>query len=288
MSKTQPLIAVVTGGSRGAGRGVAIALGRHGCKVYITGRTTKTGEAPLPGTIYETAEAVTAAGGEGIGVQVDHSDDAQVKAFFDRIQKDEGRLDILVNNAAMVHSASTEPGNFWEKPVEVGDLFDVGLRSSYVATYYAVPMMIAQGSGLIAFTSSSGAAHYMLGPAYGAHKAGMDKLAADMAIDLEGTGVSTVSIWMGGLLTERVLQLIESNPEKFGPMKKMMETPELTGEVIWSLVNDSALSDYNGKTVIGADMAKHYGIREPDGHQPKSYRELYGIEPHPQYDRVVR
>src|SRR5438477_11606659 len=100
---TNPCIAIVTGASRGAGRGIAIALGTHGCTVYVTGRSQKPGDHALPGTIYETAEAVTAAGGKGIAVRCDHADDEQVKALFEQVEAEQGRLDILVNNAAAIY-----------------------------------------------------------------------------------------------------------------------------------------------------------------------------------------
>src|SRR5438132_12627480 len=113
MSITPP-VAIVTGASRGAGRGIAIALGSHGCTVYVTGRSEKSGDHPLPGTIYETAASVTAAGGKGIAVRCDHSDDAQVRALFDQVKAEQGRIDILVNNAAAVYDELNAPGNFWE------------------------------------------------------------------------------------------------------------------------------------------------------------------------------
>jgi NAD(P)-dependent dehydrogenase (short-subunit alcohol dehydrogenase family) len=112
---SQPIV-IVTGASRGAGRGIAIGLGSHGCTVYVTGRSQKAGDASFPGTIYETAEAVTAAGGKGIPVRVDHGDDAQVKALFEQVKREQGQLDILVNNAFATHDQLTAPGNFWEKP----------------------------------------------------------------------------------------------------------------------------------------------------------------------------
>src|SRR5688500_18073384 len=108
-------VAVVTGASRGAGRGIAIALGAHGCTVYVTGRSEKAGDSALPGTIYETAEAVTAAGGEGIAVRVDHADDQQIRSLFDRVRAEQHRLDILVNNVCALHDQLTAPGHFWEK-----------------------------------------------------------------------------------------------------------------------------------------------------------------------------
>ena len=130
-------VAVVTGASRGAGRGIAIALGAHGYTVYVTGRTLKEGDAALPGTIYETAEAVTAAGGTGIPVRVDHASDTETKALFDQVAAEQGRLDILVNNVAYIDDELILPGGFWEKTLDLVKILDVGLRSQYVASYYA-------------------------------------------------------------------------------------------------------------------------------------------------------
>jgi NAD(P)-dependent dehydrogenase (short-subunit alcohol dehydrogenase family) len=283
-------IAVVTGASRGAGRGIAIALGSYGCTVYVTGRSEKVGDHPLPGTIYETAEAVTAAGGKGIAVRCDHGDDAQVKALFERVNAEQGRLDILVNNAAAVYDELTTPGNFWEKPLKLADMIDVGVRSSYVASWYVAPVMVKQNRGLMIFTSASGAAHYSLGPAYGAHKAGMDKLAFDMAVDFKNAGVNvaSLSIWMGALLTDRLKMIMAADPEKFGYLQNQIETPEFTGHIIWALFNDPKLMELSGQTVIGAEMAVKYGIKDEGGRQPPSYRETHKVAPHVHYPVIIR
>ena len=281
-------VAVVTGASRGAGRGIALALGSHGCTVYVTGRSEKTGDASLPGTIYETAEAVTQAGGTGIAVRVDHADDAQSEALFAQVAAEQGRLDILVNNAAAVHDELTAPGNFWEKPLHLADMISVGVRSSYVASYFAAQIMVGQGRGLIVFTSASGAVHYALGPAYGAHKAGVDKLAADMAVDFDGTGVASLSIWMGALLTDRLKGIIASDRAKYGHLEASAETPEFTGHVIWGLFNDPDLLAMSGRTVIGAEMAAKYGIADEGGRRPASYRDTHGIAPRVQYPNIIR
>ena len=172
-----------------------------------------------------------------------------------RCEREQGRLDILVNNACAMHDELTAPGNFWEKPLGIVDMLDVGLRSGYVASYHAAPLMVAQRRGLIVFTSASGAVHYSFGPAYGAHKAGMDKFAADMAVDLKPFNVAALSIWMGALLTERLRMVIASDPEKFRDLEAAAETPEFTGHVIWALYNDPALMELSGQTVIGAEMA---------------------------------
>jgi len=280
-------VAVVTGGSRGAGRGIAIALGAHGYRVYVTGRTREEGAAPLPGTIYATAGEVSAAGGEGIAVHVDHSVDADVEALFQRVADECGRLDVLVNNAAFLHDELTRPEPFWKKPLELVDILDVGLRSHYVASWYAAPLMVAAGQGLIVFTSSFGSACYMHGPAYGAQKVGVDKFAADMAVDLREYGVSAASIWMGPLLTERLRRSVELFPEQYAEFAKNAETPEFTGHLIAALHDDPALDELSGQTLIGAELAHRYGITDAGGKQPASYRDMLG-EPRIPHPAIVR
>jgi NAD(P)-dependent dehydrogenase (short-subunit alcohol dehydrogenase family) len=282
------IIAVVTGASRGAGAGIAHALGSHGCTVYVTGRTRNSSQSETAGTIDETAARVTAAGGTGIAIAVDHSDDAQVEALFEQVRVQHGRVDILVNNAALIRDEMMARTKFWQEPINVIDTLDVGLRSSYVATVYAAPLMIPQRKGLVAFSSSSGAVHYAFGPAYGVPKAGTDKMAADMAVDFREFNVAAVSIWMGSLLTDRVRKIIASNPEKFGHILDGAETPELTGHVIWALYNDPDLMALSGQTLIGAELAKKYGITDEDSRQPPSYRDMFDVHPHRQYPHVMR
>jgi NAD(P)-dependent dehydrogenase (short-subunit alcohol dehydrogenase family) len=287
MSDSNP-IAVVTGASRGAGAGIAHALGSHGCTVYVTGRTRTAAGAGPAGTIDETATRVTDAGGTGIAVAVDHHDDAQVEALFDQIRRDHGRVDILVNNAAIIRDEMMGRTKFWDEPINVIDTLDVGLRSSYVATVYAAPLMITQEKGLVAFSSSSGAVHYAFGPAYGVPKAGTDKMAADMAFDFRDFGVAAVSIWMGSLLTDRVRKIVAGNPQKFGHILDSAETPELTGHVIWALYNDPGLMSVSGQALIGAELAVKYGITDEGGRQPPSYRDMFDVHPHQQYPHVMR
>ncbi|OBI77512.1 short-chain dehydrogenase [Mycobacterium sp. E740] len=283
-----PPVAVVTGASRGAGRGIAHALGSHGCTVYVTGRTERAGQSVHAGTIHETAELVTAAGGIGVAVAVDHADDEQTKALFDRVGREQGRLDILVNNAVTIRDEMMGRKPFWEKPIDIIDTVEVGLRSSYVATVFAAPLMVAQPRGLVAFTSAPGAAHYVFGPAYGVHKAGTDKMAADMAVDFRDVGIATASIWMGVLLTERFKAMAATAPDKLGDLLDNTETPEFTGHLIWALFNDPDVMDKSGQTFIGAELAAEYGIRDDGDRQPPSYRDLHGIHPIRQFDRILR
>jgi NAD(P)-dependent dehydrogenase (short-subunit alcohol dehydrogenase family) len=283
-------IALVTGASRGAGRGIAVALGQHGCTVFVTGRSQQAGDHALPGTIYETAEAVTAAGGKGIAVRCDHADDNDVAALFERISSDYDRLDILVNNAAAIHDELNQPGEFWEKPLKLAGLIDVGIRSGYVASWHAAQLMAAQDAGLIVFTSASGAAHYSLGAAYGAHKAGMDKMAFDMAADFRHAdkAVAVVSIWMGALLTDRLKRIIAAQPVKFAHLEGICESPEFTGHVIWELLQDPALAELSGRTLVGAEIARKYALTD-NGHVPPTASEMHeGLVPLTYHPAIIR
>ena len=281
MSDKRP-VAIVTGASRGAGQGIAHALGQHGCTVYVTGRTLNPGDHALGGTIGATAQAVTEAGGEGIAVQCDHSKPGEVKAFFDRVMAEQGRIDILVNNAAAVYDELTMPGGFWERPLKLGDMIDVGIRSSFDASWFAAQAMVAQNNGLIVFTSGAGAEHYVFSPAYGAHKAAMDKMAFDMGMEFDyaGINVAAVSIWMGAVMTERLRMVIDSDPAKFGFLEAGSESPEFTGHLAWALYNDPQRAARSGNTYIGAELARDYGIADSGGRQPPSYSETHGVSPH--------
>ena len=280
------VVAIVTGASRGAGKGIAIALGAEGATVYVTGRSQNEGDAPLPGTIHATAAAVTAAGGKGIAVTVDHTDDEQVRQLFGRVKNDQGKLDILVNNATFIHDQLIEGGGFWEKSLDLVNILDVGLRSSYVASWHAAKIMAAQKNGLIIFTSSFGGNCYMHGAAYGAQKAGVDRFAHDMALDLKGYNVSANSIWMGMLRTDRTKRVMDEDAAKYQGFWDIAETPEFTGHLISALFRDPARMEKSGKVLIGAELALDYGLTD-EGRQPPSHRPMLGA-PAPVNPAVVQ
>ncbi len=269
-------IVVVTGASRGAGKGIAIALGATGATVYVTGRTREEGGAPLPGSVQATAEAVTEAGGRGVAVFCDHSDDTQVARLFEQVREEQGRLDILVNNATYLDDALTQVGPFWEKPLSLTQIWDVGMRSYYTASWYAAPLLLANGRGLVVNASSFGGRIYMHGPAYGAGKAAVDKMAHDMAVDFAPHNVAVVSIWMGLLLTERTRAVMAAEPEKYAQLAETCEHPEFTGRVIEALYKDPNWMDRSGKVWIGAELGAEYGIKDVDGKQPPSHRAFFG------------
>jgi NAD(P)-dependent dehydrogenase (short-subunit alcohol dehydrogenase family) len=276
MALKQDRVVVVTGASRGAGKGIAVALGATGATVYVTGRTRREGDAPLPGTVQATAEAVTAAGGRGIAVYCDHADDAQVAQLFEQVRREQGRLDILVNNATVLHDALTATGPFWSKPLALADILDVGLRSHYSASWFAAPLLLANGEGLVVNTSSYGGRIYMHGPAYGAGKAGIDKMAHDMAVDFRPHRVAVIALWMGLLATERTRRVFAAEPEKYAGMAATAESPEFSGRVIDALARDPQLMDRSGQVWIGAELALAYGVTDIDGRQPLSPRTFFG------------
>ena len=266
-------IAVVTGATRGLGRGIARALGSKGATVGVTGRDTD--------ALTDVCAEIEAQGGKALAIACDHKDDAQVEAAFAQVKRDLGGIDILVNNAAAVYGEDlVAPGPFWEKPLRLAEMIDVGLRSNYVAAWHAAPMMAATGKGLIASISFYGAISYFHGAAYGAAKAGTDKMMADMAVDLAPHGVAAISYWPGFILTDAVKAMPpEMIPEELRAMLPDWETPEFSGLVIDALYRDRKLMEMSGKTLIGAELAERYGIVDLDGKQPVSYRATMGA-PH--------
>jgi NAD(P)-dependent dehydrogenase (short-subunit alcohol dehydrogenase family) len=278
---TQQKVAIVTGASRGAGAGIARGFGELGYTVYVTGRTVTPGDAKgwdgtvLPGTVAETAQRVTDNGGKGIPVVCDHGDDASVARLFEQVMAEQGRLDVLVNNAAYMHHQLIEKLPFWEKELDAQKILDVGLRSAYVASWHAARIMVPQGSGIIAMTSSFGATCYMHGPAYGAQKAGLDKLAHDMEHDFRGTGVAAVSLWLGPQVTERSQIALKTNPEQYEGFLAMAENPEFSAHVIDAIDKAANRDELSGQTLIVAEIAKELGVTDR-GHERPSHRAMLG------------
>lgn len=261
-------VAVVTGASRGIGKGIAVALGAAGATVYVTGRTMAAGFHALPGTLAETAHEVERRGGKCVAVQVDHGNDGQVEELFDRVRSEQGRLDVLVNNAFALPEDLTEPGGFWEKPLSNWDMVDVGVRSNFVAAWHAAHIMVPQQSGLIVAISGYTGVSYTYGVVFGMCKSAVDRMARDMAIELQPHNVASLSLWQGLTYTERAQRNIARDPA----MTKAAATnpaggcsPEFPGRVIAELATDPALMTRSGGTFITAELAAAYGITDVDG-----------------------
>ena len=261
-------VAVVTGASRGIGKGVALALASEGATVYVTGRTVTSGSHPLPGTVGETASEVDSRGGKGIAVQVDHGDDDQVAALFEQVEREQGRLDLLVNNAFSLPEDLIEPGSFWEKPLSNWEMIDVGVRSNFVAAWHAARLMVPRQTGLIVAISGYVGVTYTYGVIFGTGKSAVDRMARDMAIELKPHNVASVSLWQGLTFTERAERNLAQNPA----MKAQVVTnptigasPEFPGRVIAALANDTNRMKRSGGTFITAELAQEYGVTDVDG-----------------------
>lgn len=264
-------VALVTGATRGIGKGIAIELATAGAKVYFTGRSTKN-DPQTPGTIAATVEEIREVGGEGVGIRCDHHVDADVAEVFAQIRKDDGKLDILVNNAT-AEMGSMVGKKFWELPLELwDDLIGVGLRSHYVATWHAAPLMIEQGNGLVVNVSSHGSREYLMGVAYGVGKAGVEKLTTDCAKELREHGIAVTSIWPGLVKSENRLVDAETMPDGsvmlFGLDLRYAETPHFPGRAVVALANDKDPLARTGQAYWVKDLAKDYGFTDIDGTIP--------------------
>lgn len=268
MARLNGTVALVTGASRGVGRGVALGLGEAGATVYVTGRTTVEGETPtsLPGTIQQTADAVTQLGGQGIAVRCDHRNDEEVEAIFAQIQERHGRLDLLVNNVwgGYEHffdgSAFWNEKGFWTVPLTRWDaMFRAGVRAHYVASVYAARLMVERKAGLIVTISFSAAQKDDAGPIYGPAKAADDRMAACMAHELREHNVAAVSLYPGLVRTEGVMRAAEH----FDLTNS--ESPQFIGRAVAALAADPDVMQKSGRVLVAAELAREYGFVDLDG-----------------------
>lgn len=266
-------VAVVTGASRGIGRGIALALADEGATVYVTGRTVTPGSAPLPGTVGETAAEVDQRGGKGIAVQVDHADDAQVAALFDQVKREQGRLDLLVNNAIAIPASMTDRVPFWEKPIANWEMADVGLRSNFTAAWHAAHIMAPQKSGLIVALSGYVGVTYTYDVIFGTVKSATDRMARDMAIELKPHNVASLSLWQGFTYTERATENLKTVPGMANQLNSAVgSSVEFPGRVIAALAKDPQVMARSGGTFINAELAQEYGVTDVDGRTIPSLR----------------
>jgi NAD(P)-dependent dehydrogenase (short-subunit alcohol dehydrogenase family) len=275
-------VAVVTGASRGIGKGIAVVLAEQGATVYVTGRTVSQGTYYLPGTVGETAADCdrrgAAEGGRGIAVQCDHGDDAQVAALFDRVKREQGQLDILVNNAFTLSDDLLDPKGFWEKPLSNLEMWDVGVRSNYVAAWHAARIMAPQGSGLIVAISGFAAVTYTYGVVFGTSKSAVDRMARDMAIELEPYNVASVVMWQGLTLTEKAKDNLARMGDKMTKSITSMQgsTVEHPGRVVAAMAADPDIMKRSGGEFITAELAQEYGVTDVDGTVISSARATRG------------
>lgn len=268
-------VAVVTGASRGVGKGIALELGAAGATVYVTGRTVEQGS--LPGTIVQTADEVTSLGGKGIPVVCDHRDDEQTEALFTRVNVERGRLDVLANNVFSAPGLARHVGRpFWELPGDIWDeVVGLGARAHYVASGFAAPLMVE--GGLVVNVSSPGSVQYQQNVVYGVAKAALDKMTSDMAVELKPRGISVISLWPGLVRTEFLLasackaedgRLVLKFPDGRVFDIGHAETPRFVGRGVVGLALDKTALDRSGRAESTAVLAQRYGFTDIDGGLP--------------------
>jgi NAD(P)-dependent dehydrogenase (short-subunit alcohol dehydrogenase family) len=267
-------VALVTGASRGVGKGVVLGLCEAGATVYLTGRSTRADGATvnLPGTIEGTAEEAAALGGTAIPLKCDHADDTQMQAVIERIRADQGRLDVLVNNVwggyEYMHRFEFQHlgAPFWTRPIGLWDeMFVAGPRAHYVASALAAPLMVEQRSGLIVNISFFAGQKYSNDILYTLSKAASQTMATYMAEELREHGVAAVALYPGLVRTESVLQAGE---EHFDFSNS--ESPQFIGRAVAALAADAGVMERTGRTLVAADLGEQYGFTDIDGKQPRS------------------
>jgi NAD(P)-dependent dehydrogenase (short-subunit alcohol dehydrogenase family) len=263
-------IAVVTGASRGAGRGIAFELGSAGATVYVTGRSVNGATTDNRSeTIEETAEGVTSRGGKGIAIRCDHTRENDVRDLFDQIERDHGGIDILVNSVFGGSESSLPPGDgrhFWERPQEHWDAMMVAGPQAYLlTTRYAVPLMKQHHKGLIVNITFfikdqiSGNLYYDLA------MNAINRMTLGMAKELKDFNVSSVAVCPGWMRTERV------RDSGFGPEDGATETTAYVGRAVVALATDKTISKFSGDTIMVAELARKYGFTDVDGTQPQPF-----------------
>jgi NAD(P)-dependent dehydrogenase (short-subunit alcohol dehydrogenase family) len=270
-------VAIVTGASRGAGRSIAAVLGETGAKVYVTGRSVRgrTTE-DLPGTIDETADEVSRRGGAGVPVRCDHTVDADVERLVERVRSDDGRLDVLVNNAwggYEDHDWRTFTAPFWEQPRGRWDaMFTAGVRAHLLMSQLAAPLLIARAGsdrpGLVLSTIAWAYGRPLGNAVYDVAKAALVRLAYVMGEELRPHRVAAVAIAPGFMRTERVMAAHAAEPFDLSST----ESPEYLGRAIAALAADPEVLLRTGETLTAGDLARDYGFTDVDGTQPEGFR----------------
>lgn len=272
MADIKGKIAVVTGASRGIGKGIALALGERGCEVYVTGRSSGAGES----TVDATAAMVAEAGGVGHAVVCDHGDDEQIAALFQRVGQESGRIHFLINNVYKIPDPPAWSGGFWEHPLQVwDDQVGIGLRSHYVASWHAARLLFAAGPGAaIINVSSPGGLGYLYSSSYGAGKAALDRLTSDMAIELEPKGVAAVALYPGSVATEFVRAVAASR----GRDVTDSQTPLFVGRCTAALLGADDLMARSGSIQWVEDLAEEFDIVDERGRRPPGYAKRAELE----------
>ncbi|MFJ6195909.1 SDR family oxidoreductase [Micromonospora sp. NPDC092111] len=290
---TTPLrgrVALVAGATRGAGRQIAVQLGAAGATVYATGRSSRAGRSEMdrPETIEETAELVTAAGGTGIAVRVDHLVPEQVRDLVARIDAEQGRLDVLVNDVWGSEHLITWNEPVWRQPLEPGfRTLELAVHSHLVTSHHALPLLIRNPGGLVVEigdgTTAYNDAHYRLSVFYDLAKVSVNRLAFAQARELEPHGCTAVALTPGFLRSEAMLEHFGVTEENWrdgivmDPHFAISETPAYVGRAVAALAADPDRARWNGRSVDSGELATVYGFTDLDGSRPQGLRYIVEV-----------
>jgi NAD(P)-dependent dehydrogenase (short-subunit alcohol dehydrogenase family) len=285
---TKPLegkVALVSGATRGGGRGIAVALGEAGATVYATGRTTRArrSEVNRPETIEETAELVTDAGGNGVAVAVDHLDSAQVAALVDRIDSEQGRLDVLVNDIWGAEHLFERGAAIWEHDLDAGlRLLRLAIDTHLITSHHALPLLLRRPGGLVVEltdgTAAYNADHYRVSLFYDLAKTSIIRIAWAQAQELGARGGTAVALTPGWMRSEAMLEIYgvsESNwreATERTPHFCISESPRYVGRAVAALAADADVARWNGASLSSGQLAQEYGFTDVDGTRPDCWR----------------
>ena len=284
-------VALVAGGTRGAGRGIAVELGAAGATVYVTGRTTRQhqSEYARPETIEATAELVTAAGGKGIAVQVDHLIADEVARLAARIRVEQGRLDILVNDLWGGENLKEWNKPVWDHNLENGlRLLTLGVHTHLITAHHALPLLIERPGGLLVEvtdgTDAYNATHYRINPFYDLAKVAVTRMAWAHANDLAPHGATSVAITPGWLRSEMMLEAFGVSEANWRdatariPHFAISETPRFVGRAVAALAADPDRARWNGQSLSSGQLAQVYGFTDLDGSRPDAWRYVAEVQ----------
>jgi NAD(P)-dependent dehydrogenase (short-subunit alcohol dehydrogenase family) len=264
-------VAVVTGASRGAGRGIALVLGEAGATVYVTGRSVRGDLASnKPGTIDNTAEEIEARGGIGIPIRCDHTVDSEVEAAFERVKRERGRLDILVNNAWGGNELAIENKPFWELSLaHWNNMFPTGVRACIVSSRFAVPLMLPQKSGLIVSTSFCDRNKYIGHLFYDLAKNAINRAMFAMSCDLRPHNIAAIALSPGFMRTELVLAHFQTDEQNYKKIEALQatESVEYIGRAVAALAADPNVMQKTGQVLLVGELAREYSFTDIDGRQ---------------------
>lgn len=284
-------VALVAGATRGAGRGMAVELGAAGATVYVTGRTTRArrSEYDRPETIEDTADLVTAAGGQGIAVPADHLDPAQVRAVVDRIADERGRLDVLVNDIWGGEKLFEWESPLWEHDLDKGlRLLRLAVETHAITSHHALPLLLRHPGGLVVEvtdgTADYNADNYRVNFFYDLAKASVLRMAFALAHELGPRGATAVALTPGWLRSEMMLDVYGVREDNWRdalerePHFAISETPRYVGRAVAALAADPDVARWNGRSLSSGGLAQVYGFTDLDGSRPDAWRYLVEVQ----------